>query len=230
VDIFDLLLGPGQRQEQERIRRLAKQVAKGPTREGGKAAMAKRAVSETGFLGLAVLTLEQLLVEKGIITRQEFADRLRRLDDLDGVRDGEIDQRTLMSALGFSVGPAQAARHGAGKTIPVAKLVRSQVRPGENLPPRRKESGTAARPGGQLKVRPAVKPPAPAAAVSERPAAPRSVESPKARSVVAPPPEPAPAPPAHPVAPAAEAAPLDPSTLGQTAFEDYFGKAQPEDE
>ena len=221
MDIFDLLLGPGERGEQERIRRLAKQVSRDSPQDRGKSAMARRAVSETGFLGLALLTMEQLLVEKGLITRQEFAERLRRLDELDGVRNGEIDQRTLMSALGIGVGAAAPA-----KPVPVARLAGAPAPPAGHGKPAK--PGAASRPEGRPAARPGGKPAA-GARPAEPPPSGRPAEKPGAVTGT----RPAPAPPSTPAAPEAqprpEAAPLDPSKLGQTAFEDYFGQEKAED-
>jgi hypothetical protein len=218
VDLFDLLLGP--HQDQERVRRVAKGLAQDSGGDRRSSDLARKALSETGFLGLGLLSLVQLLVEKGLITREQFLQRLARLDELDGARDGRISQEALLAALGIERRPAAEpppapAGPASAKGIPMAKVVKSGPLGGAKpAAPERRESKTASWTDGRSHP--------------EAAASPRLPAEVPARKQLAPTPAPAPAPEAHAAEakaePQAHPAPVDPAALGRIAFEDYFGK------
>ena len=56
---------------------------------------------DTAFLALVTFSMLRFLMKKGIVTEEEFKAHLAKLDELDGVRDGELDPAILRGALGL---------------------------------------------------------------------------------------------------------------------------------
>lgn len=54
---------------------------------------------EQAYTDLALAALVTLLVEKGLITHQELMDRLKRLDELDGVPDAKLTPELIRAAI-----------------------------------------------------------------------------------------------------------------------------------
>ncbi|GEM_PF-5054009 len=55
--------------------------------------------AEQAYTDLALVALVSLLVEKGLISHQELMDRLKRLDELDGVPDAKLTPELIRAAL-----------------------------------------------------------------------------------------------------------------------------------
>jgi uncharacterized protein YceH (UPF0502 family) len=64
--------------------------------------LSTRVAEDLGALGLVLMGLVGLLVEKGILTRDELLAQLRRVDELDGVADGKVTPEQLRVALGIA--------------------------------------------------------------------------------------------------------------------------------
>jgi len=57
---------------------------------------------DVGALGLALMGLIGLLIEKGLIKRDELLTHLRRVDEIDGVTDGRVTPEQVRVALGIA--------------------------------------------------------------------------------------------------------------------------------
>jgi len=58
---------------------------------------------DVGALGLVILGLVGMLVEKGVITRDDLLGHLHRIDGLDGAADGKVTPDQVRAALGLAV-------------------------------------------------------------------------------------------------------------------------------
>lgn len=64
--------------------------------------LTSRLAEDVGGLGLVLMGLVGLLIEKGVITRDELLAHLRRVDTIDGFADGKVTPEQLRVALGIA--------------------------------------------------------------------------------------------------------------------------------
>jgi hypothetical protein len=62
---------------------------------------------DVGVLALALLSLIGSLVEKGVISEEELRAHIRRVDEADGVADGQLTPDVLRGALGLARKPEE---------------------------------------------------------------------------------------------------------------------------
>lgn len=80
---------------------------------GSKASDAIR--EDVSFLALVTMSMVGLLVEKGVITQEEVSERIRKLDELDGVKDGKLNPDAVRGALGLPRAETPKTRPSASR-------------------------------------------------------------------------------------------------------------------
>ncbi|MHC4829084.1 MAG: hypothetical protein ACYTFT_01810 [Planctomycetota bacterium] len=116
--------------------RSLRQLSKGLLAQGARSRLSqkrsKRSLSDLtddiGFVTMCLASLVDSLVEKGVITKEELVAHMKKVDGLDGVRDGKLDPNTLRGATGMPKESDQdASRPRRKKLLPkVSKLQRNR--------------------------------------------------------------------------------------------------------
>ncbi|MHC4393765.1 MAG: hypothetical protein ACYS22_20910 [Planctomycetota bacterium] len=116
--------------------RSLRQLSKGLLAQGARSRLSqkrsKRSLSDLtddiGFVTMCLASLVDSLVEKGVITKEELVAHMKKVDGLDGVRDGKLDPNALRGATGMPKESDQdASRPRRKKLLPkVSKLQRNR--------------------------------------------------------------------------------------------------------
>ena len=105
MELFDVLFP----EQAERMKELSKAI-RASVVTSGRAGREVRKVEDQieeleddiGFLSLITLTFFATLHEQGVVTKQDFLERIAQIDAVDGLVDGKVSPEALRKSFGFA--------------------------------------------------------------------------------------------------------------------------------